>query len=54
MEPRQTEAVVDALAQNAAGLRLPLQNHQVADALFPEGQRRSQTGRTAAEDDHIL
>ena len=49
----QTEAVVDALVQNAAQLLVALQNEDVAQTAFPCLAGSSKARRTAADNDQI-
>ena len=49
----QAEAVVDALAQNAAQVRFALQNQQIAHALFVQGYGGCKARRAAANDDYF-
>ena len=53
MKPGEAEAVVDALAQNAPQLLLPLQHHHVGDPFLVELHRGGQAGGAAAHHHHV-
>ena len=53
LEAVQTEAVMDTLAQNAAGGVLTLQHQQIVDAVLPGRDSRRQTCGAAADHQHI-
>ena len=53
LEGVESEAVVDALVEDAAELRVPLQNQDVPAARVVRGDRRSKARRTAADDEHV-
>ena len=48
-----SEAVVDALVEDAAELRVPFQNQDVPAARVVRGNRRSKARRAAADDEYI-
>ena len=50
----QTEAVVDALVQNAAGDAVALDDEHIVHARLLRGDGGSETGRTGADDDDIV
>ena len=53
LEAVQAEAVMDALAQDAAGVVFALQDEQVIDAVLPGGDGGGQTRRARADHQHI-
>ena len=53
-EAGEAETVVDALAEDAAGLALPLQHHHVLHALLPQADGRRQAGGAAADDHGLM
>ena len=50
----QTEAVVDALVQNAAGDAVALDDEHIVHARFLRGDGGGETGRTGADDNDIV
>ena len=50
-EAVETEAVVDALAQNTAGVQIALQDDHIAHACIVGGYGGGQTGGASADDD---
>ena len=49
----ESEAVVDALVEDAAELRVPFQNQDVPAARVVRGNRRGKARRAAADDEHV-
>ena len=49
----EAEAVVDALVEDAAELRIALQNQDVLAARVVRGDRRGKARRAAADDEHV-
>ena len=53
-ETVQTESVMNALTENAAGLSFTLKHDHIADSVFPCRNCCSQAGRAAADDNKVL
>ena len=53
LEGVESEAVVDALVEDAAELRIALQNQDVLAVRVVRGDRRSKARRAAADDEHV-